>query len=89
METLKIEIPVSIGDKLYSIEESEIKTYIVKDVLIGSSVDDIMSDRNNIFLELEYESGMPVAGKVSVKKYLNKRFFTTRKELIKHVINQL
>ena len=89
METLKIEIPVSVGDKLYSIEESKIKAYIVKDVLIGSSVDDIMSNRNSIFLELEHESGMPVAGKVSVEKYLNKRFFTTRKELIKQIINQL
>ena len=89
METLKIEIPVSLGDKLYSIEESEIKTYIVKDVLIGSSVDDIMSNRNSVFLELEYESGMTITGKVSVEKYLNKKFFTTKKELIKHIINQL
>ena len=89
MEKLIISLPVSVGDKLYSIENGQLETYIVDNIELNTSVKEIKARELDIKLKLLHSNGCSVSGLVPVKKYLNKRYFVSKKELLKHIMDQI
>lgn len=90
MERVNIEIPISVGDKVYKTnEKSEVVTGVIKEIIVVQKYYKINDNSNGSRLEITFRVSYGCSTITYDLDDLDTSIFTSKKALLKHIMDSI